>query len=205
MSKNVLQRPWWELCREGARPFWFKLLRAICYHRLFPLERSLTKPIPDIPPALPVTMDWLAEVTDYSSLQATAGAPRRNCNQRCLRARVHGRLVGRMWVATSRAWLGGLKHELPLGPDAAYLFDAYTDPSFRGQAIAPAISAELLRRLREEGCRRAIRVTLPENKAALHAHAKAGFRKCAIIRRFRLGPWQVVWQRPLRDLPLGGC
>jgi len=193
----LLQRAWRVLCREGARSFWFKLLHATCYRRFSLLERSLTEPIPDIAPSLPVTMDWLTEVTDYFSLQTTDGEPQRKHNQRCLGARVNGRLVGTMWVAVSHAWLHSFKHELPLAIGEAYLFQAYTDPAFRGQAIAPAMSAELLRRLREEGYRRAIRITLPENQAALRAHAKAGFRKCAIIRRFRLGPWQIVWQRKL--------
>jgi L-amino acid N-acyltransferase YncA len=52
------------------------------------------------------------------------------------------------------------------------------------------MSAELLRRFRDEGCPRALRGTLPENLAALRAHAKAGFQTYALMGRIKIGPWR---------------
>jgi ribosomal protein S18 acetylase RimI-like enzyme len=183
MSGDLLQRVWQVLRREGIRSFLFKLLDVLGYRRLFLLGRSLAEPIPDVQTALPLTMNWLtnADSAEYFALRPSADADQ----------------IAVTWAAASRAWTGYLEHELPLAPGEVYLFDAYTDPAFRGHGIAPAMSTELLRRFRGEDSRRAIRGTWPENEAALRAHAKAGFQPYAIIRCIKLGPWRGVWQREL--------
>ena len=196
MSDHRLQRAWQVLRREGLRSFWFKFLGVLGYRRLFLLSRSLTEPIPAVSASLPLTMNWLtpAELTEYLAFRSATGAEqiadRLKRNQRCLVARAQGRWVGAMWADTQRAWIEYLERELPLAPGEVYLFDAYTNPAFRGQAIAPAMSAELLRRFRDEGCPRALRGTLPENLAALRAHAKAGFQTYALMGRIKIGPWR---------------
>lgn len=80
-----------------------------------------------------------------------------------------------MWAATGPTWLAYFGCKFIPSPSEAYLFDAYTDPAFRGHGIATALSAEWMHRLRAEGCAWAIRLTLPENRAALRAHEKPDF------------------------------
>lgn len=207
MIPSRWQRARQVLREQGARGLYFKLLAELGYRRLFLLERSLADPILPMAPRIPLEMDWLEpqQVADYVALRPASDpaalAARWQQGARCLAARSHGRLIGVTWVSRGTAWIGYLKHRLSLASDEAYLFNAYTEPSCRGLAIAPAMSLELLRRLREENCRRVIRATVPENKAALRAHAKVGFRPYAIIRCLKLGPWKVVWQRPLAVSP----
>jgi ribosomal protein S18 acetylase RimI-like enzyme len=88
-----------------------------------------------------------------------------------------------------------LECELPLPSATVYLCEAYTDPQFRGQGIAPALSNELLRRCGEEGTQLAVRATLPENHAALRAHAKNGFEVYSLMCRLKVGSWQLHWSK----------
>jgi|GEM_PF-291249 len=204
MSEPLVRRAWQVLRREGVRSFWFRFIGECGYRRLFLLSRSLGEPLPALRVSLPLAMDWLApdEVPEYLALRPTASAgsvaQRMGRGNRCLAARSGGRLVGVMWVCTGRALIEYLDRELPLAAGDVYLFDAYTDPASRGQAIAPALSAELLRRFQEAGCQRAVRATLPENVAALRAHAKAGFQPYAVIGRVKLGGWRRDFLRLLQ-------
>lgn len=205
MSGLRISRAWQALRDEGLRSFCFKLIDVLGYRRLFLLSRSLEKQIPVVEAKISLAISWLpsAETRDYLAFRpttdATKLAKRFERHECCLAARSRdGRLVGVMWMAKHRAWIEYLEQDLELANDEAYLFDAFTDPALRGQAIAPALSTELLRRLHAEGCRRALRVTLPENKAALKAHDKAGFQIIGHIARLKLGPWRKNWRRELR-------
>ena len=108
----------------------------------------------------------------------------------CFVARHDGRAVGTCWVAPDHPYDAFLDLELLLSAGDAYLFDAYTLPTFRGQRVAPAICAHQLRYCRDAGFRRAMRATFPENVSALRAHAKSGFRQVGVVGRVKLGPWR---------------
>jgi len=199
MSHSRISRAWQTLRQEGFRSFWFKLIEVLGYRRMFLLSRSLAKPIPAVEPKIPITMSWLttAESHDYVAFRPSTNmnqlAARFERNERCLVARrADGRIVGVMWAAIGRALY--LERVWPVEPGQVYLFDAYTDPTMRGHAVAPALSAEMLRRYRDEGFQYAIRGTLPENKAALKAHAKAGFQIIGRIGRVKFGPWRRDFQ-----------
>jgi ribosomal protein S18 acetylase RimI-like enzyme len=197
MSDSPISRAWQALRQEGPRSFWFKLIDVLGYRRLFLLSRSLAKPMPAVEPKIPLTMNWLtaADFDDYVAFRPKTSvnqlAARFERNERCLAARrPDGKIVGVMWAATGRAWIEYLERVWPMEPGEVYLFDAYTDPGMRGHAIAPALSSELLSRYRDEGVQYAVRGTLPENKAALKAHAKAGFQIVGRIGRVTIGPWR---------------
>ena len=196
MSDPLTVRAWRILREEGLRSGWFKALAMLGYRRFYILRRSLAEPIPDCPTMRPVTMEWLGpeQVHEYLALRPTehAGDILRRLGEgdRCLVARLDDRLVGAMWGSGTRArseWLG---RDLPLAAGEAFQFNAYTEPECRGMGIAPAMSVAWLRLLRDEGFTAAIRLTLPENTAALRAHAKAGYRVVGMARTLRLGPWR---------------
>jgi ribosomal protein S18 acetylase RimI-like enzyme len=192
MSDPLTVRAWRILREEGLRSGWFKALAMLGYRRFYILRRSLAEPIPDCPTMRPVTMEWLGpeQVHEYLALRPTehAGDILRRLGEgdRCLVARLDDRLVGAMWGSGTRA----RSEWLPLATGEAYQFNAYTAPECRGMGIAPAMSVAWLRLLRDEGFSAAIRLTLPENTAALRAHAKAGYRVVGMARTLRLGPWR---------------
>jgi ribosomal protein S18 acetylase RimI-like enzyme len=201
MSDSRISRAWQTLRQEGLRSFWFKLFDVLGYRRLFLLSRSLAKPIPAVEPKIPLTINWLtaAEIDDYVAFRPKTSenqlAARFERNERCLAGRrADGKIVGVMWAATGRAWIEYLERVWLMEPGEVYLFNAYTDPAMRGHAIAPALSAELLRRFRDEGVEYAVRGTLPENKAALKAHAKAEFQIVGWVGRVSVGPWRHDFQ-----------
>lgn len=194
MSESLSARAWQVLREEGIRSVWFRSLGVFGYRRLFLLRRPLSEPIAACAPSLPVGIGWLvpADAVAYRAFRDTVGpddAARRLAEgDRCLVARHDGRIVGAMWGSTVRAWSPYLGRDLPLAAGEAYQFDAYTSPAVRGRGIAPALSVAWLVSLRDEGCSAAVRAMLPENTAALRAHAKAGYRVTGIVRSVGLGP-----------------
>ena len=74
-----------------------------------------------------------------------------------------------------------------LGPSEAYLYDSFTDPAFRGRAIAPALGVHVLERLRDAGMTRVTMAVAPENAANRRARAKTGFRPFGRMDYVRLG------------------
>ncbi len=86
---------------------------------------------------------------------------------RCHVARVEGRIVAARWVARREAWLPYLGVVMPLTEGDGYLYDAYTTPAWRRHGLSAAVTFHAVRRLRAEGCRRILRVALPENRAGL--------------------------------------
>ncbi len=182
---------------EGPRVFWIKLLSGLgVYRRLFLLERSLADPIDETASAVRLDIDLLTRDDVDECLALRPDSVRSTivelleAGSLCFVARHDGRAVGTCWVAPDRPYTAFLDWELPLSAGDAYLFDAYTLPTYRGQRIAPAICAHQLRYCRDAGFRRAMRATSPENVSALRAHAKSGFRQVGVVGRVKLGPWR---------------
>ena len=187
---------------EGFGSFWFKSLSALGYRRLVLLERYLTPPEPQVETGLPLGIAMLkpGDVDDYFAFRPEAARElvldRLRRAQTCFVARREGRIVSACWSTTGPAWSEFLSCEIAVAAGEVYLFDAFTLPACRGQGAAPALCMQQLKHFRRLGMRRAIRATLPENAAALHAHAKTGFRPYALLRTLRVGPWQATFRRP---------
>jgi GNAT superfamily N-acetyltransferase len=198
---NLVERAFAALRDEGLKSFWFKLLSEFGYRRLLLLERMLAQPVPELAPGLPVRIEVLkeCELDEYLAFRPeTVRArviDRLASGHLCFVARHEGRVVSACWTATQRAWTEFLGCEIELAADEVYLFDSFTLPAYRGQGIAPALCLHELRHFQQAGYRRVIRATTPENKPALRAHAKTGFRPGGMIARVKIGPWQRVFQR----------
>ena len=196
MSEPLPLRAWRTLHEEGIGSVWFRSLAVLGFRRLYLLRRPLRNPLPSCTASLPVTIDWLVPEHGEAYRAFRHGTRqdeitrRLRDGDRCLVAWHDGRIVGAMWGSTAKARSPYLGRDLPLATDEAFQFDAYTTPAVRGMGIAPTLSAAWLRHLRDEGFSAAIRLTLPENVAALRAHAKAGYQVTDIIRCVRLGPWR---------------
>jgi RimJ/RimL family protein N-acetyltransferase len=203
-ESSLIERAWRVLRRDGIRSFWARFMGVCGYRRLFLLSRTLDELPAPMSARIPVVMEWMKpeDVVDYRTLISQAKdwpqPPQLRENDRCLTARVDGRLVAAMRATVGSGRISYLDLDLPMTDQEAYMFAAYTDPEFRGHAIAPAMSIELLRRLHESGVRRAIRATWPENTAALRAHAKAGFHPYALVGYMALGKWRRRFWREIR-------
>ncbi len=191
---------------EGLKVFWLKLLSGLgVYRRLFLLERSLGDPIDESGPTVPLDIGTMttAEVAEYAALRpetarATIGGLV-DAGCLCFMARHDGRAVGCCWLTIDHPYSAFLDWQLPLSAGDAYLFDAYTLPTYRGRGVAPAICAQQLRYCQDAGLRRAVRATSPENVAALRAHVKSGFRPVGVVGRFKIGPWRRYFAHELEE------
>jgi len=179
----------------------FKVLGHLGYRRLLLLERLLVEPVNDIAGTSPSRVSLLGESTIEDYLAFRADAVRADIQQRwqggdlCFAAEQDGRIVSACWVGTRRGWTEFLRCEIPLEPGDAYLYDAFTLPAYRGSGLAPAVCQAQLRHLSSEGYRRAVRGTVPENRPALRAHAKSGFRPFAMLVSVRVGPLRRHFRR----------
>jgi hypothetical protein len=204
-SGNALRRAIRSLRQEDLGTFAYKLASETGFRRVLLLERPLDDPIADPAPALPVDFAMLGahEIDDYLVLRPDADrahiAAHLASGWTCHVLRHDGRIVSACWRADSPYWSSYLERTMPIADGDAYLTDAWTDAGYRGHALAHVLCLHQLRDLREKGFRRALRGTVPENRSALRAHAKSGFRPIAVLGRIRIGPWRGHFRREWRE------
>ena len=202
---NLARRALAVLREEGLASFAFKVASALGYRRLMLLERPLEGTPPRFACGLSVGIELLAprDVDDYLAFRPESPPgrvlDRLRLGQACFVARHEGRVVSACWATTEPAWSEYLACELPVAAGEVFMFDAFTQPAYRGRGIAPALCVQLLIHYGEAGLRRATRAVLPENLPARRAHAKAGFRPYAVVRTLRIGPWQRRFSGPCRS------
>jgi hypothetical protein len=190
------------LREEGINSLWFKLLSEIgCYRRLLLLQRSLDESIPEIKLRLPVTIKLLkrTELDEYlifrPKVNPSCIMDRFRVGHWCFVARYDERIISASWAATHRAWSFYLACEIPLMPDEVYVYDSFTKPEFRGQAIFPAMRAKTMLHFHAAGYRRMIGGVAPENKPMLRAVHKIGFRSFRMMAYIKIGAWRRDFYR----------
>jgi SAM-dependent methyltransferase/GNAT superfamily N-acetyltransferase len=194
--QRALERAAEVLREEGFRNLWFRILGETVYRRMVLVERLLNEPIPEVTVRLPVVISLLreTELDEYLSLRPGADPSdirrRLAAGQLCFVARHEGRIIHARWATTRRAWIDYLACEIRLAPDEVYTFESFTDPSFRGQNVAPAQGMESLRYFRDAGYRRLLAAVVPENKPAFHPLEKLGYRRLGVIGYLKVGPWR---------------
>ncbi len=166
------------------------------YRRIYLLKRSLADPIAPGVARIPIVIEIFCE-TDLVNYAAYRDAQSAQMARQFLAdgrtgflAHHEGKIVGDAWATDKPVVVGQIMAVLLLKPGEIYFFDAFTLPEFRGQSIAPALSAFMLQYYANLGFKNAIRATRPSNAAALKAHAKSGFRIDSLRRTFRFGRWR---------------
>ena len=203
-SGNALQRAVGSLRHEGPGAFAYKLASELGFRRVLLLERLLDEPIADVASATPVEFAVLGarDVDDYLAHRQDADRARVEARlasgETCFALRREGRIVSTCWSAGPGYWSGYLECPMPVADGEAYLLDAWTDAASRGLGLAHVLCVHQLRHLRAKGFRRVLRGTVPENRSALRAHAKSGFRPIAMLGRIRIGPWRWQFMRDWR-------
>jgi L-amino acid N-acyltransferase YncA len=104
-------------------------------------------------------------------------------------------MVAASWAAARRAWNFYLACEIRLQDGEVYVYDSFTRPDLRGQAVSPAIRAEMVRYFRAAGYRRMILGTVPENASNLQVARKTGFHPVGVIGYVKIGPWRWDFYR----------
>jgi len=154
---------------------WRRLLVLALELAEAPLPRPAKLPL-DIRLLQPSELDLLLESEPdvdrpYAEAKLAAG-------QLCLVALHAGRVAGSTWVARDALVSDWARVRRTLAQDEAYVSGAHTATAYRGQGVNLALNAHLAAWLRDQGVRRAYRMTLPWNAPALAAHRKAGYRVC---------------------------
>ncbi len=107
-------------------------------------------------------------------------------NNKCFGLKYRGELVAFTWFSLRGCTFEG--YRFLLQEDEAYLFDAYTIPSFRGKGIAPYIRYQLYKELKELGRKRLYSISeyfnTPSLKVNIKLNAKC-FKLCLFIQVFK--------------------
>ncbi|CAG1000766.1 hypothetical protein BURK1_02836 [Burkholderiales bacterium] len=204
-SGNAVQRALSSLRHEGIVTFGLKLASEFGYRRVLLLGRPLDEPIPDVAPTLPIEIAVLndGEIDDYLAFRPESG--RASVSRQlasgwtCFVVRHENRIVSACWAPRPPYRSSYLECDMPVADGDAYLTDAWTLAAYRGRSIAHLLCLYQLRHYRALGYARALRGTVPENRSALRAHAKSGFRPIAMLGRVRLGPWRHHFRREWPD------
>lgn len=110
--------------------------------------------------------------------------------ERCLVARRRGRLVSAQWAAPRGAPIADLEVWPRLAPGEIYVYDAFTDPAFRGWGAYPAVADGLVRRFAQEGYVRMVGVVRIDADRAKRNHEQSGARRFGSVGSFRLGSFR---------------
>lgn len=173
------------------------------YRRFLLFERRLDEPIAVITPGVPVTFSKLraTELEEYlrfhDQVPEARVAERFAGGDECFVARHEGRIVGASWVSRDAHFYRSVRCRYPVGPSEVYLYDSFTDPSYRGRAIAPALGVHVLEQLREAGVTRVTMAIAPENASNRRARSKTGFQPFGRIDYLRLGCRSWHWHRTI--------
>jgi len=202
----ALERAREVLRQEGVRGLWFKILGDTVYRRLLLLERPLQEPICEVKARIPIEISLLqkSEIAEYvefrPEVEGAEVEAQLNAGDWCFVARHQGRIVCARWATTRPVWSDYLSCELRLATDEVYIYDVFTKSEFRGQAVSPATSTEMLRYFCTAGYRRIVTMVLPENQPSLRAVAKTGHRPYGLIGYVKIDPWKRHFYR-VRNAP----
>jgi RimJ/RimL family protein N-acetyltransferase len=194
------------LRQEGVRSLWFKILGDTVYRRLVLVERPLQDPIPAVTARIPVEISLLqkTQVAEYMAFRPEANEAevrsQLDAGDWCFVTHHQGQIVSARWATANQVWIDYLSCEFRLAAGEIYSYDLFTKPEFRGHALSPFASAEMLRYFRAAGYRRIVAAISPENSPSLRSVTKTGYRPYGLIGYVKLGPWKRHFCR-VRNAP----
>jgi len=159
----------------------------------FWFERNLSEPIAAVRPEIELDIDmdaglktilWIKSSGERWMLSEnelrTAGAARHY-----FPSVMHkGTVIGYAKVATQRVYIDDYRREISLPERAAFIYDTYVCPPFRGRKIARRLISEIMLRLRGDGFAALGCHIPPWNTSSINAYTGAGF-KCVRYARYR--------------------
>lgn len=115
--------------------------------------------------------------------------------QVCVIARHGGSVVAYCWLTWRPEWVAEIDRLVVPGPDEAYLYEAFTEPGWRGRGLFSAMLFRLLAYARAQGRRRALIFVLTDNRASRRAIEKTGFELFQTVSKVDLGGLKRLWFR----------
>ncbi|MGH7332583.1 MAG: GNAT family N-acetyltransferase [Candidatus Rokuibacteriota bacterium] len=160
-------------------------VRTLCLY-----ERQLDTPVTQgpLPPGVELAV-W-----DAPPAAGDAGRPwqpeaerRIREGQVCVVARHGGEVIAYCWLTWRPEWVAEVDRLVVPGPDEAYLYEAFTEPGWRGRGLFPAMLFRLLSYAWARGRRRALIFVLTNNRASRRAIEKGGFELFQTVSKVELG------------------
>lgn len=132
----------------------------------------------------------IGELSELAHVRGDAGShaeflQRFQRGAQCYYLRHQGRAVGFSWCEINGA--SRPRFGLNFGPTDAYLYDAYSDTSYRGMNLVPYLRYQVLQDLKRRGCENVLSSTDLFNRAAHRFKRKLGAYPLSI--RLYLGLW----------------
>jgi len=106
--------------------------------------------------------------------------------QVCVVARYRGSVIAYCWLTRQPEWVAEIDRLVVPGPDEVYLYEAFTEPGWRGRGLFPAMLFQLLAYARAQGRHRALIFVLTDNRASRRAIEKAGFELFQTVSKVEL-------------------
>ena len=173
-------------------------VRTLCLY-----ERPLQAPVTlgPLPPAVELAV-W-----DAPPAAGDAGRPwhpeaerRIREGQVCVVARHQETVMAYCWLTWRPEWVAEIDRLVVPGPDEAYLYEAFTEPGWRGRGLFPAMLFRLLAYARAQNRRRALIFVLSDNRASRRAIEKAGFTLFQTVSKVKIGGLKrLVFRGPRAD------
>ena len=118
--------------------------------------------------------------------------------EHCLLALYKGLIVHYCWIVwEDNYYVKELEFEVPVLPDKAYIYDAFTRPGYRNRGIYGRVLQECGRRMSAMGKRGVILYCDRKNPAAVRAALRSGFSIQGRIEYRR-----ILWSSSSRFLPI---
>lgn len=117
----------------------------------------------------------------------------------CFIALHEGRLIYSRWVVRRPVLEGTLGVKVEPAADEGYLYDAHTEPRYRGLGLHGAVTAVAMNWLREEGVARATGIVLRTNLPARRVLARLGFAARARYRLVEFAGRRNLTVKPCHD------
>jgi ribosomal protein S18 acetylase RimI-like enzyme len=182
----------------------------------FDMCRLLWLDLEHIGPASPAGGEFTFRFLDENEVRQFAADPE-NCldasladqlaagRDLCFAALAGGRLAAYGWYALGSVdprHCGGLILELP--PEAAYFYNGFTRPEFRGQRVYDRLMGEGLRALAGRGIRKLLAIVEWTNWAALKSSRRAGCTDLGRLVGLGFGCCRLVYlSRPAKRQGIG--
>jgi len=149
---------------------WWKVLGVLGYRRAILWERREIGDGVGVSPPQAVELGLLDadEVEEYLAFHPQATRPelerRLAAGDRCHVARTMGRLIAVRWVSFTEARVPYLELTFRVGGREVFVYDAFSDPAWRGRGVSRALYHAMNARLRSEGYGSVLSVTMRDNR-----------------------------------------